>query len=189
MKKLLFLSLFMFLFSCTKTETDEHFNPSSTANKLLLLKIDYLTNKFEGGKELTFQSSTPTFSIETIYQIPGDFGNIKFVYKELHQPLFDGSIVWAGKGEMKFPTNWIAPKHFESADTFDVIYPNRFENIFNPNNQTYDYTKLWLKVQQYQKVRAYIMSNPNASVKLFLYTPSVGVGNPADWDWIMMLKN
>ncbi len=193
MKKLLYsllLTTILFL-SCAKTEqVDGMFNPSLTANKVLLLKVDYLTNTFEGGKELTFSSPTSTFNITTVYKSPGDFGNIKLVYKELNEKLFDGSIIWMGKGQINFPKDFIDPKYFNPpVSTFDIISPIAFENVFNPNNQTYNYTPIWLQVQHYPKVREYLKSNPTASAKIFLYTPSVGVGNPADWDWIILLKN
>lgn len=179
----------MLFFSCSKIEQDDPFNSSLTANKVLLLKVDYLTNTFEGGKELTFNQPTTTFTITTDYKSPGDFGSIKFTYKELNQPLFDGTIIWMGKGQMTFPNNLIDPKQFELVKTYDIVYPKGFENIFNPNNQTYDYSPIWNKVQMLSKVREYLKSNPGATAKIFLYTPSVGIGNPADWDWILLLKN
>ncbi len=185
----LFLTATLFL-SCSKTENEGGiFNPSLTDNKVLLLKVDYLTNTFEGGKELTFKETTPTFTITTDYKSPGDFGSIKLTYKELNEKLFDGTIIWMGKGQISFPTNLIDPKNFEIAKTYDIVYPIGFENIFNISSQKYDYSPIWLKVQHYAKVREYLKSNPKAAVKFLLYTPSVGVGNPADWDWIIILKN
>jgi hypothetical protein len=191
MKKLIYTLLLATLFfaSCSKTEEDEIFNPSLTANKVLLLKVDYLKNAFEGGKELTFSQAATSFTITTEYKSPGDFGNIKLTYKELNEKLFDGSIIWMGRGEISFPKNLIEPKHFEAAANYNIVYPVGFENIFNPNNQTFNYTPIWLSVHHYQKVREYLTSNPQAKAKIFLYTPSVGVGNPADWDWIIILKN
>jgi len=46
-----------------------------------------------------------------------------------------------------------------------------------------------MSVQSLVKVREYLSKNPKTPVKLFLYTPSVGAGNPEDWDWIIFLKN
>lgn len=193
MKKLIYLLFLtsLVLSSCSKTEQEvELFNPSTTANKVLLLKVDYLTHTFEGGKELTFSSPATTFTITTDYKSPGDFGSIKLIYKELNEKLFDGSIIWMGKGQINFPTNLITPEYFgPPASTYDIAHPAGFENIFNPDNQTYNYTPIWLKVQSYAKVREYLKSNPSATAKIFLYTPSVGIGNPADWDWIILLKN
>ena len=185
----LFLTATLFL-SCSKTEKEYGiFNPSLTDNKVLLLKVDYLTNKFEGGKELTFSQPSSTFTITTDYKSPGDFGSIKLTYKELNEKLFEGTIIWMGKGQMNFPTDLIDPKKFELVKTYDIVSPAGFENILDPNNQTYDYSPIWLKVQHYSKVREYLKSNPKATAKIFLYTPSVGVGNPADWDWVILLKN
>jgi hypothetical protein len=46
-----------------------------------------------------------------------------------------------------------------------------------------------MKVQNLVKVRQFLQSNPNQIVKLFLYTPSVGMGDPLEWDYFIFLKN
>lgn len=159
-------------------------------SKLLILKVDYLTNNFEGGKETLFTIPTSTFTITTQYDSPGDFGNIRLIYQELNEIIFDGSIIWMGTGEIHIPQNILAANQFNHVLTSDYVYPRGgFENVFNPNEQEYDYSQIWSSVQGLVKVREYLSSNPNASVKLFLYTPSVGIGNPADWDWIIFIKN
>lgn len=162
----------------------------SGLSKVLVLKVDYLTNQFEGGTELTFTKSSPNFNIQPIYISPGDFGNISMIYQDINELLFDGSIVWMGKGYIKYPRNFIPANRFELVLTSDYVIPkNGFENVFNSNNTNYDYSPIWSSVQSLVKVREYIRSNPNSTAKLFLYTPSVGVGNPEDWDWIIFLKN
>ena len=162
----------------------------SGVSKVLVLKVDYLTNKFEGGTELTFTKSSPNFNIQPIYISPGDFGNISMMYQDINELLFDGSIVWMGKGYIKYPRNFIPANRFEIVLTSDYVIPkNGFENVFNPNNTNYDYSPIWSSVQSLIKVREYLRSNPNSTAKLFLYTPSVGAGNPEDWDWIIFLKN
>lgn len=91
---------------------------------------------------------------------------------------------------MNFPSNLKPATQFDVVLTQDFVLPSAgFEDVFNPGNHTYDYEEVWQSVQNLVKVRAYLKSNPNSSVKLFLYTPSVGVGNPADWDWIIFIKN
>lgn len=162
----------------------------SGVSKVLVLKVDYLTNKFEGGTELTFTKSSPNFNIQPIYISPGDFGNISMIYQDINELLFDGSIVWMGKGYIKYPRNFIPANRFEIVLTSDYVIPkNGFENVFNPNNTNYDYSPIWSSVQSLVKVREYLSKNPKTPVKLFLYTPSVGAGNPEDWDWIIFLKN
>ena len=92
----------------------------------------------------------------------------------------------------------IVTKEFEKIDELikkqivtliRLNYLRNGENVFNPNNSTYNYNEIWTSVQSLVKVRQYLNSNPNATVKLFLYTPSVGIGNPAEWDWIIVMKN
>lgn len=162
----------------------------NATSKLLMLKVDYLTNNFEGGKETIFSRHTPTFTITTQYTPPGDFGNIRLIYQELNEIIFDGSIIWMGTGRINIPQNILPANNFSYVLTADYVYPiGGIENVFDPNNQEYDYSQIWSQVQGLVKVREYLNSNPNASVKIFLYTPSVGVGNPEDWDWIIFIKN
>lgn len=186
--KIITIALLVFtLISCSDNETR---TSSSCPNNVLLLKVDYNTNTFEGGKELTFTTPSPTMTVINEYVAPSDFGSIKLIYQELNETLFDGTIVWNGLGEMTYPQNLLDANQFERVLTTDYVTPSAgFENIFNPDNTTYDYEPIWTSVQGLVKVRQYLTSNPNATVKIFLYTPSVGIGNPEEWDWIIMLKN
>lgn len=178
------------LLSCSKDNDLRKIQNDQTANKVLVLKVDYTTNAFEGGKELTFTKPTTTFTISNQYQPPGDFGSIKLIYQELNETLFDGTIHWMGLGQMNFPASLQPSSEFNVVTTKNIVYPvNGFQNVFNPHNETYDYSPVWMSIMPLVKVREYLKSNPNQTVKIFLYTPSVGVGNPADWDWIIYMKN
>ena len=177
----------LMLFSCTKenTETPDNSGP----NTVLVLKVDYNNQTFEAGKELLFPN-TSTFTISKHYVPPSDFGSIKFIYEEVNLPLFDGTIVWMGLGGITYPTNFSPASDFSVVTTTDYVTPAAgFENIHNLNNTIIDYQPIWSAVQNLVKVRQYLASNPTATVKIFLYTPSVGIGNPADWDWILIVKN
>lgn len=177
-------SLSILLFSSCE-ELERHHR-----SKILMLKVDYLTNHFEGGKELLFSQTSENFTIRTEYTPPGDFGNIKLIYDELNEVIFDGDIIWMGLGHINYPQNILPASDFDHVLTCDYYIPRGgFENVFNPQNTDYDYSQIWSSVQGLVKVRDYLRSNPDASVKLFLYTPSVGVGNPEDWDWIIFLRN
>lgn len=188
---LLMLSLVMLASCSSNDDASQPVNTDPvTGNKLLMLKVDYLTNEFEGGTELTFDDLAETFTIAQEYMPPGDFGNLKLYYDELDVKIFDGDIIWMGLGTLYYPDNFQPAASFDHVLTDDYITPAEgFENVFNPQAQTYDYNGPWSHVQGLVKVRQYLQTNPDASVKLFLYTPSVGIGNPADWDWIIMLKN
>lgn len=185
---LLMAVMICIFFSCRKKEDVN--NSGSAINKVLLLKVDYLTNVFEGGIENTYAITPTTFTISIEYKQPGDIGYIKIKYKELNELLFDGGIIWAGVGKIILPKNILPASQFDTVLTKDIIKPAAgFENIFNPGSYTFDYTPIWLSVQKIVKVREYLNANPDATVKLFLYTPSVGAGNPADADWIIFIKN
>lgn len=181
---IILLSLITLLFSCNSDITDK-----TLTTEVLMLKVDYTTHAFEGGTEFNFLKMADNFTIINEYVEPSDFGSIKLIYKELNETLFDGTIHWMGLGKMTFPERLKPAKDFELVGTKDIVYPkNGFENVFNPNNQKYEYDKVWLSVQRLAKVREYLYANPDQKVKLFLYTPSIGVGDPLDWDWIVYLK-
>lgn len=186
---LIILTLAFILFSCSKEE-DETIIPEVNQNNVLILKVDYNTNAFEGGKELTFATTSPTMTVSNQYVQPADFGSLKLIYSELNETIFDGTIVWNGLGQMNFPQNMLPANQFEYVLTADYIVPaSGFENVFNPDNTNYNYEPMWISIQGLVKVREYMQSNPTATVKVFLYTPSVGFGNPEEWDWIVILKN
>lgn len=183
---LLVLVLTSFL-SCT--DIDDTLN-TDTTNKVLMLKVDYLTHTFLGGKELTFESQNSAFTVTNEYTPPGDFGNLRLNYSEMNAPIFDGSIIWMGLGQMNYPQEVLPATSFDHVLTADYVTPSAgFTNVFNPDMYNYDYNPVWGAVQGLVKTRAYLNSNPTGSVKLFLYTPSVGFGNPADWYWVLFIKN
>ena len=187
-KNIFFIAVGICLFfSCSKKYDT---SKDSTANKVLMLKVDFLTNTFEGGKETTYSTTSSTFTTSIQYKAPGDFGNLTIKYKELNEIIFDGDIIWAGRGSINQPQNLLPVSQFDTVTTADIVNPAAgFENIFNLTNTIFDYAPVWSSVQRLVKVREYLKANPNATVKLFLYTPSVGMGNPADWDWIIFIKN
>lgn len=184
------LTCALLMCSCVGSEDDLSSTMPIQDNKVLLLKVDYATNVFEGGKELTFNDTTSNFNIEVNYQEPGDFGGIQLYYSELDEKIFDGTIVWNGKGKINYPESFEPASSFEATLTNDYVFSTEgFENVFNPNQQTYDYQTIWGAVQSLVKAREFVLSNPDAKARIFLYTPSVGIGNPEEWDWIIILKN
>lgn len=174
------------LFSCAEDNTIVENDPLE--NKVLMLQVDYTTNRFLGGKEYVFNETTPSFSIVSEYRQPNDFGSIKMIYSELNEPLFFGGIHWMGLGQISIPNEISSPNFFEVTTALDVIAPQQgFENL-TPDNQATDLV-FWNSLQHLVKVREYLQQNRRDTVKYFLYTPSVGVGNPEDWSWIVFIKN
>jgi hypothetical protein len=206
MKKLFTLFTAIMLFSCSLDSKENNFNDEKSTvlrrqsirnnqqmveNKVLMLKVDYTTNTFEGGKELAFANPSTTFTVTNQYLPPGDFGSIQLNYSEINQQLFFGTIFWMGLGQISFPNDFLPASSFGIVNTLVAIpFPSSgFENVFNPNNQVFDYNPVWNAIAYRGNVMQYRASNPNATIKIFLYTPSVGIGNPAEWKWIIMLKN
>ena len=91
--------------------TESDLQETDLQKHILISKVDYLTfrykgfyalnvtNKLNSGNEIPFVSQ---------YQSPGDFGYIKLFYRNTDNLLMDGSIVWAGCGELNFPNNFRA---------------------------------------------------------------------------------
>lgn len=194
MKKIVALFSCCFLFnSCSdylfSEEKKSDKSIETNTNKVLLLKVDYTTKTFEGGKEFAFDSNTTTFSTNYEYVTPSDFGSIKIFYTELNTQLFYGNIIWMGTGNVHFPTDFLPASSFEFVNTFAALDLPIVENIFNPNNEIFDYTNPLNQVIYLSKVIDYRASNPNGAAKVFLYKPSVGIGDPATWKWIILFKN
>lgn len=198
MKKIVtLLGLCVLSFACNSEDPDTVNDPLNDdvniENKVLLLQVDFETNTFEGGKELIFPEASE-FTISHIYNSPGDFGDITLKYAEVDQTLFAGGIVWMGLGEMTFPESIDPADGFQTIenavpqpaeDGFSIVnYGPEFEFQDQPN-----YDAIWDAVENLVAVEDYRNSNPDAKVHLFLYTPSVGIGNPADWNWFVILKN
>jgi hypothetical protein len=182
--------------SCDRKECDCEL-PSPAANtQILLLQVDYTTNTFVSGKELSFAQTADSFSIAKEYHAPGDFGYIKLFYSEIDKMIFYGDIIWMGCGDIHFPTKWKNKAEFDFVRTDDLCYPkNGFEIIYNNNYEMQDtpisendFKSAWYALEVLQLVRDYFTANPDEKVKVYLYQPSVGVGNPADWKWIFILR-
>lgn len=185
MKRLILLIFVLGLLISCNTNVDEN-------NKVVLLKVDYLTNVFEGGKELNF-SNSPTFTISSTYQAPGDFGSVQLYYSELDALLFNGTIIWMGTGQIRYPIFKNSSLFETTENHIQMPDTSLFENVmydefaYYPN--TIPYSNIWNSIDNLVIVEEYRELNPDGKVYLFLYTPSVGAGNPADWDWFVILKN
>ena len=190
MKKIIFILFAFLIFSCDNDNEPEIQNEE---NKVILLKVDILTNEFEGGKELEF-SSSENFTISSTYNPPRDFGDIQLYYSELNENIFDGTIIWSGLGARSYPEGIDLPENFATIDeNLDLPESSSFVTVMYDEFAYYpeniDYSGIWNSINDLEIVKKYRNSNPQGKINLFLYTPSVGVGNPADWDWYIYVKN
>jgi len=194
-----FLTLFILVLpflSCQKegtpTTTYTEYNiEKDTVNKVLILKLRYLDYSFVGGYELEFPD-TNSFTLNTNYYSPGDFGSVNVYYQEFNELLFDGTIIWMGTGQQTFPQTIIDSNNFES---IPINYPLPDTNSFvKLLDDTYNidvgfHSQLWDAINNLKIVHQYRYNSPNSNINLLKYTPSVGSGNPEDWYWYVFLKN
>jgi len=168
-------------------------NVPTSQNKVLLLKVDYLTQAFEGGRELVYPNH-PDFNLAYNYEPAGDFGSMTLLYADVGQPIFSGTIIWMGLGGMQYPQSLSPASSFATTGNLPMPSTNDFLVIDAQQNAGFypdpvPFSPIWDAVKNLQLVHQYRASNPNAPVRLFVYTPSVGVGNPEDWDYFVVLKN
>jgi hypothetical protein len=194
MKNLLLMAgMALFFASCSDDSESPSNNETPSANKVLMLKVDFETNVFEGGKELTFEDADG-FTITADYNPPGDFGDVTLMYEEANDTIFSGGIVWLGLGEMTYPESLADDSTFATitnalplpaTEDFEIVEYDEY--AYYPDE--IDYQSIWGAVDNLQLLKDYRESNPDANIRLFLYTPSVGEGNPAEWDWFVIVKN
>lgn len=174
------------LVGCEKENT-----PIQQQNKILLLRIDYLTYQFEGAFEQTLSSPFAPFDslpISNVFQSPGDFGNLKLFYQPNNELIFDGDIVWNGWGPINYPTSFSPPANYlHTGLSLSLPDSSRFQNVF----PQWHYPKLpldsiWMNIGDLAIVKEYNASPKN--IGFLLYTPSVGVGDPAQWDWFLVFN-
>ncbi|MEO1032625.1 MAG: hypothetical protein AAFX55_14530 [Bacteroidota bacterium] len=182
--------LLLLIFVSCSDDDDTNIDPAS---EVLLLQVDFMTNTFEGGKKYVFDSNVESFTIASNYQAPGDFGNIALYYDELNEMIFDGSIIWMGTGQRSFPESLINPDDFQNnVDPVPMPSEANFQKVmyddFAYYPDTIDYSAIWNSISNLQEVTDFKNNNANSEINLFLYTPSVGIGDPNEWDWVLFLK-
>ncbi len=167
-------------------DTDLHKN-------ILISKVDYLTFRYKGFYALNVQNPVQTgteipFLAE--YQAPSDFGWIKLYYQNTNNLLMSGSIVWSGCGHLEFPTGFRAGRQLNNR----LPYPGQNKIAYINNAGAYqtvtddaDLQRIWQTVSKQQEFRHYY-ANSHKKVAVYLYTPSVGVGNPADCYYLVFIE-
>lgn len=192
-----FVSLFL-LVACSKNSIDDPAIPEDpiitptprieTTNTILILRVDCNTYKFEGGFEKFISKPIPntdSIPIEVVYKSPSDIGHITLYYKPSGDLLFDGPIIWAGRGSLNVPTTFDHPDtYFKTTNEPAKPDDSRFQKIFSI--APFDYSKIWKSISNLSIVTEYLKSNKK--IGLLLYTPGVGVGDPAYWDWYAFLS-
>lgn len=180
---IIFFSFVVTCFACNQ----ESIRPSSD---LLLLKVDYLSYELEEGLELSYPWSA-SYTLNWEYQMPNDFGHVRFYFEEVNEEVFQGSVVWLGEGERTFPSS------MKDADAFDIVDTDLSPSI--PDIRFINYNKgilsdyeielaeedLWVAIYNRAIVQDYL--DDNNVIEVFLYTPSVGGCCQEEWGWYLIL--
>lgn len=188
MKRWMFFVLLGLMTSCIDDSDDAYYHEHEQS--ILLLQIDYTNFDFEQGIELFLHapySDTDTLPISVDYDPPGDFGNIKLFIESSNELIFDGSIVWAGSGELKYPKRFYHSSRFATLENpVEKPFEDDFQIIFPEEGIEYPLDSIWNAVNHLSIVSRYLESGKKVGV--FRYTPSVGVGDPNEWDWYLILN-
>lgn len=152
---------------------------------ILICKVDYLTFRYKGYYALNVTDKINTgneIPFMANYQSPCDFGGIKLYYRNTNNLLMDGTIVWSGCGTLNFPTSFRAGEQLDKG----LKYPGQNHISYIDNSGSYvnvtdekDLKQVWQSVSC-QKEFQHFYRHSSKKVAVYLYTPSVGVGNPAD---------
>ena len=161
---------------------------TSQTNHFLILKIDYLTNQFEGGKEYVLKGPKDLSSkldISSIYTYPTDEGSVRFLYNPMQKELFWGSIMWMGSGRIGYPT-------FEDASKFNrltstISLPNFRVKSLEPHFiSDRNISKLWPAIENLEIVKDY--ASTSKEIGLTVYTPNVGKTDTSKAKWIVIFQ-
>lgn len=187
----LFSGMLILVVSACQKDGDN--NDASVSKKLILLKVDYLTYDFEGGQQIElapYSNQSDTLPLTVNYVQPSDFGNLSIYYQSTNTSglVFDGSVIWAGTGARAFPTTLVADSAFTTGTPLGDIADSEFQLVhYDVSGQPVYYDSIWNGIKNLEIVN-YCRSNNSTKMGLFLYQPSVGVGNPAEWDWYIVME-
>ena len=190
MKKIAVLFLILILASCSDDADDNAIqNPN---RELSILKVDFLTQTFEGGNSFEFNNiaMTNTLPIEEIYVAPGDFGSYTLKFTPTNEVIFDGPIVWMG-GSYDLPLDY-NPSDYETTtfnptinlDEIEYFLPTA-DILAGEGYTNFDYTSVWNSIKNLQVTNDCL--NNNGKIGFVLYTPGLGLFQPENAYWLVIL--
>ena len=190
MKKLAVLFLFFILASCSDDADDNVIqNPN---RELTILKVDFLTHTFEGGNSFEFNNiaMTNTLPIEEIYVAPSDFGNYTLKYTPTNEVIFDGPIAWMG-GSYDLPLDFDSSDYETTTlnpsinlDEIEYFMPTA-DILAGEGYTNFDYASVWNSIKNLQVTNDCL--NNNGKIGFVLYTPGLGLFQPENAYWLVIL--
>ena len=190
MKKIAVWFLILILASCSDDADDNAIqNPN---RELSILKVDFLTHTFEGGNSFEFNNiaMTNTLPIEEIYVAPGDFGSYTLKFTPTNEVIFDGPIAWMG-GSYDLPLDY-NPSDYETTtfnptinlDEIEYFLPTA-DILAGEGYTNFDYTSVWNSIKNLQVTNDCL--NNNGKIGFVLYTPGLGLFQPENAYWLVIL--
>ncbi len=194
MNKLIILSILLISLAGCKKETLADHSYTGGNNYMQILKVSYIGHTFTGGKTLVFNSANHAIDSVPVamnYQPPGDFGNITFTHIPSSEVFFDASIIWMGTGHISYPQHFDSVSSFATINTPVACPDTNHIQILGPGTGTQltpgsiDYAGIWSGISRLSVTAS--MVQQGCKVAFYPYTPSVGVGDPNEWSWIIFL--
>lgn len=189
MKKWMFVLMIGLLIACDDNDTYYYYDHHHH-NSVVLLQVNYTDFEFEGGTELFLHSEfndSDTLPIRVDYISPGDFGSLALYYEPKNEAIFKGTIVWDGVGKRMYPYNLYRPERFLMLkDPVGMPDNDDFQILFPEEGVDYPLESIWNSVSHLAIVSRYLKSGKKVGV--FRYTRSVGVGDPNEWDWYVVMN-
>lgn len=168
-----------------ETFTQADLKESDLQKHILISKVDYLTFRYRGFYALNVSGkldSGTEIPFVAEYHPAGDFGDIKLYYRNKNNLLMSGTIIWMGCGVLDFPASFRAGEPFNKA----MPYPGQEHFAFINEQGQYtvvtdesDLQHVWQSVSRQIEFQHYY-NNSSKKVAVYLYRPSIGMGNPAD---------
>jgi len=159
----------------------------TTTSKLLILKVDADTPKFEGGYEFLFtrtlglQNSLPISSSLTLH---GDLDTQTFVYQPNGEIVFKATLVWTGTGEIILPKSFVPPSSFATTNDTSQLADTVLLLSAGSNYFQSEIPQVMRQVSNLSIVKSYM--NQHAVVGLYFYPPTSG-NYPGPAKWIIFL--
>ena len=168
-----------------ETFTQADLKESDLQKHILISKVDYLTFRYRGFYALNVSGkldSGTEIPFVAEYHPAGDFGDIKLFYRNKNNLLMSGTIIWMGCGVLDFPASFRAGEPINTG----MPYPGQEHFAFINEQGEYtvvtdesDLQHVWQSVSRQQEFQHYY-ANSTKKVAVYLYRPSIGMGNPAD---------
>lgn len=187
LKGLVFILASIGLFSCGSDDSTVE-----EASELVLYKIDYTTEAFEGGVTLSLRRIAGGFYNDIPLEVdkePADMtndGSIAIIYQPTLDQVFQASLALNGESDIFFPT-FIEAGNFLNLET-SVPFPTgtQVQSVDGDHSQV-PISSIWESIAQLGLTE--FMVREDTQLGLFLYQPSEDAAFSANWDWILMLYN